>query len=57
MDRVERGLNSGLGFQAGGVPVPAVEEAIEGAEQEVAGPAGRVDELEAFQGPLFQCWF
>ena len=57
VDRVERRLDAGLDFQAGRVPVPAVEQAVEGAEQEVAGPAGRVDELEAFQGPLLQRWF
>ena len=57
VDRVERRLHAGLGFQAGGVPVPAVEEAVEGAEQEVAGPAGRVDELEAFERAFFQRWF
>ena len=37
--------------------VPAVEQAVEGAEQEVAGAAGGVDELEAFEGPLFEGWF
>ena len=57
VDRVERRLYAGLGFQAGGVPVPPVEESVEGAEQEVTGPAGGVDELEAFEGPFFQRWF
>ena len=57
MDRVERRLHAGLDFQARGVPVPAVEQAAERAEQEVAGPAGRVDQPEAFEGPLFQRWF
>ena len=36
-------LNTRLGFKAGRVAVPAVEEAVEGAEQEVAGPACGVD--------------
>src|SRR6266487_4112127 len=36
VDRVEGGLDAGLEFQAGGVAVPAVEQAVEGAEQEVA---------------------
>ena len=35
VDRVERRLYPGLGFQAWGVPVPLVEEPVEGAEQEV----------------------
>ena len=44
-------------LQAGGVLVPAVQQSVEGAEQEVAGPAGRVDELEAFERAFLQGWF
>ena len=57
VDRVEGRLHAGLDFQAGGVAVPAVEQAVEGAEQEVAGSAGGVDEPEAFEGALCQRWF
>ena len=44
-------------FQAGGLLVPPVQEPVEGAEQEVARPAGRVDQLEAFERPFLQCRF
>ena len=54
MDRVERRLHPGLELQAGGVLVPAVQQAVERAEQEVARPAGRVDEPEALQRPFLQ---
>ena len=57
VDRVEGGLDAGLEFQAGGVAVPAVEQTVEGAEQEVAGAAGGVDEPEAFERTFFQRWF
>ena len=43
--------------RSGRVLVPAVQQAVEGAEQEVAGPAGGVDELEAFEGALLQRGF
>ena len=51
VDRVERRLHAGLELPGRGVPVPPVEQPVEGAEQEVAGPAGRVDQLEAFERP------
>ena len=57
VDRVERRLDAGLEFQAGRVLVPAIQQAVEGAQQEVPGPAGGVDELEAFEGPFFQRGF
>ena len=44
-------------LQARGVPVPAVEQAVERAEQEVAGAAGGVDQLEAFERAFVQRWF
>ena len=51
---VERLLHPGLGVQPGRVPVPAVEQPGERAEQEVPGPAGRVDHREPVQRPLGQ---
>ena len=52
VDRVKGLLHPGLGFHARCVPVPPVEQAVEGAEQEVSRPARRVDQLEAFEGPV-----
>ena len=54
VDRVERRLDPGLKLQAGGVPVPPVQEPVKSAEQEVTRTAGRVDQLEPFERPLPQ---
>ena len=54
MDRVERRLYPGLKLQAGSVLVPPVEESVEGAEQEVARTARRIDQPEPFERPFLQ---
>ena len=50
--RVQRSLHPLALVQPRRVLVPAVEQPLEAAEQEVARPAGRVDHLEAFERPL-----
>jgi len=47
-------LHHRLLLQAGGFPLPPVEQAVEGAEQEVAGAAGGVDHAEALERALVQ---
>ena len=54
VDRVQRLLDPGLELQAGRVLVPAVEQPVERAEQEVARAAGRVDQPEALERPIVQ---
>ena len=52
MDRVERPLHTLTGVDGGGLHLPGREESVERAEQEVAGAAGRVDELQPFEPHL-----
>ena len=57
VDRVERGLDAGPDLDVRRVLVPALQQSVEGAQQEVPGPAGGVDELEAFEGAFLQRGF
>ena len=57
VDGVERGLDAGPDLKVRRVLVPALQQSVEGAQQEVAGPAGGVDELETFEGPFLQGGF
>ena len=52
--RRQGGVDAGLEVQVGCVGVPAVQQTVERSEQEVAGPAGRVDDGEPVERPLRQ---
>ena len=57
MDRIEGRLNAGPDLKIRRVLVPAVQQPVKSAQQEVPGTAGRVDELEAFERPFLQRGF
>jgi hypothetical protein len=56
VDGFEGEANSLMRITNGGVLLPFFEEAVKGAEEEVAGPTGRVDQLDHVVAELVNRW-